>query len=67
MFFHLPVGCFVFCFFVPQELDSDMIDDVITMADMLDGQFLDVKTDAATAIAGLTADGETDTMVYRQQ
>lgn len=60
--FHLPVVCFFF-FFVPQELDSDMADDVITLAGMLDGPLLDVKTDAATAVAGLTADGEADTMV----
>ncbi|CAN0265472.1 unnamed protein product, partial [Ectocarpus fasciculatus] len=40
------------------ELDSDMIDDVVLLADMLSGSYLDVQADAAAAVAGLTTDGE---------
>lgn len=40
------------------ELDVDMMDDVILLAGMLRGNFLDVQADAATAVAGLTADRE---------
>lgn len=40
------------------ELDLDMIDDVVLLANMLRGNFLDVQADAATAVAGLTADRE---------
>ena len=35
-----------------------MIDDVFKLVEALDGGFLDVQADAATAIAGLTSDGE---------
>lgn len=40
------------------ELDVDMMDDVTLLASMLRGNFLDVQADAATAVAGLTADRE---------
>ncbi|CAN0523556.1 unnamed protein product, partial [Ectocarpus sp. 8 AP-2014] len=40
------------------ELDSDMMDDVVLLADMLSGSYLDVQADAAAAVAGLTTDGE---------
>ena len=35
-----------------------MIDDVFSLAKTLETGFLDVQADAATAIAGLTSDGE---------
>ncbi|CAB1117573.1 unnamed protein product [Ectocarpus sp. CCAP 1310/34] len=38
------------------ELDSDMMDDVVLLADMLSGSYLDVQADAAAAVAGLTTD-----------
>lgn len=38
--------------------DKDTADDVILLAGMLAGKYLDVQTDASTAVAGLTADGE---------
>ncbi|CAM9899988.1 unnamed protein product [Ectocarpus sp. 8 AP-2014] len=40
------------------ELDSDMMDDVVLLADMLSGSYLDVQADAAAAVAGLTTDGK---------
>lgn len=40
------------------EFDVDMMDDVGLLANMLRGNFLDVQADAATAVAGLTADRE---------
>lgn len=40
------------------ELDSDMINDLLLLADMLSGKYLDVQADAAAAVAGLTTDGE---------
>lgn len=42
----------------PSKLDVDMMDDVTLLANMLRGSFLDVQADAATAVAGLTADRE---------
>ena len=44
---------------IPREpMDEDMMDDVLKLAEALDAGFLDVQADAATAIAGLTSDGE---------
>ncbi|CAM9223852.1 unnamed protein product [Ectocarpus sp. 6 AP-2014] len=40
------------------ELDSDMMDDVMLLAGMLSGSYLDVQADAAAAVAGLTTDGK---------
>ncbi|CAM9823455.1 unnamed protein product [Ectocarpus sp. 4 AP-2014] len=40
------------------ELDSDMMDDVVLLAGMLSGSYLDVQADAAAAVAGLTTDGK---------
>eukprot|EP00903_Cladosiphon_okamuranus_P010210 g9669.t1 len=42
----------------PSELDEEMLEDVILLATMLRGNFVDVQADAATALAGLTADPE---------
>ena len=35
-----------------------MIEDVFNLANTLEAGFLDIQADAATAIAGLTSDGE---------
>ena len=35
-----------------------MVEDVFKLAEALDTDFLDVQADAATAVAGLTSDGE---------
>ena len=40
------------------ELDVEKMDDVVYLANMLRGNFLDVQADAATAVAGLTSDRE---------
>lgn len=34
------------------------MEDLIQLTNMMRGKYLDVQTDAATAVAGLTADGE---------
>ena len=45
---------------IPREpMDEDMMDDVFKLAEALDAGFLDVQAEAATAVAGLTSDGET--------
>lgn len=41
-----------------QEADPDSVEDIITLANMLRGKYLDVQADAAMAVAGLTSDGE---------
>lgn len=46
------------------ELDVDMMDDVALLANMLRGNFLDVQADAATAVAGLTADCELTNLLF---
>ena len=40
-------------------MDEDMMEDVFKLVEALETGFLDVQTDAATAIAALTSDGET--------
>ncbi|CAN0145884.1 unnamed protein product [Ascophyllum nodosum] len=39
-------------------MDEGMIEDVVRLAEVLEGGFLDVQADAGTAIAALTSDGE---------
>ena len=39
-------------------MDEDMVEDVFKLVEALETGFLGVQTDAATAIAGLTSDGE---------
>ena len=41
-----------------EPMDEDMMEDVLKLVEALETDFLDVQTDAATAIAGLTSDGE---------
>ena len=41
-----------------EPMDEDMMEDVFKLVEALETDFLDVQTDAATAIAGLTSDGE---------
>ena len=40
-------------------MDEDMMEDVFKLVEALETGFLDVQTDAATAMAGLTSEGET--------
>ena len=42
-----------------EPMDEDMMEDVFKLVEALEMGFLDVQTDAATAIAALTNDGET--------
>jgi len=42
----------------PLDLDDDMMDDVVMLANMQRGEYLDVQANAATAVAGLTTDRE---------
>lgn len=42
----------------PLELDEDMMNDVVVLANMQRGERLDVQANAATAAAGLTTNGE---------
>ena len=39
-------------------MDEDMVEDIFKLVEALETGFLGVQTDAATAIAGLTSDGE---------
>lgn len=41
-----------------ESMDEDMIEDVVKLAEALQSKYLDVQADAATAVAGLTSDGE---------
>ena len=41
-----------------EPLDEDMIEDVVNLVKVLEADFLDAQADAATAVAGLTDDGE---------
>ena len=44
---------------LPSEaMDDDMMEDALKLMEALKTDFLDVQADAATAIAGLTSDGE---------
>ena len=42
-----------------EPMDEDMMEDVFKLVEALEKGFLGVQTDAVTAIAGLTSDGET--------
>ena len=41
-----------------EPLDEEMIEDVFKLVKVLQSDFLDTQADAATAVAGLTSDGE---------
>ena len=41
-----------------EPMDEDMIKDVVNLVKVLEADFLDAQADAATAVAGLTDDGE---------
>ena len=41
-----------------EPMDEDMINDVVNLVKVLEAEFLDTQADAATAVAGLTDDGE---------
>lgn len=43
-----------------ESMDDDMIEDVIKLAEAHQSKYIDVQADAATAVAGLTCDGESN-------